>query len=91
MSSGYEMENSHYLTQSSHEDFDRFCSLDVLGLKGNSQGDQEAVSREFKKQLQCRTGGWYETGFMWKVGHPPLDNNRAASLARLSNLLNKLK
>ena len=28
---------------------------------------------------------------MRKVGHPPLDNNRAASLRRLSNLLKKLK
>ena len=28
---------------------------------------------------------------MWKVGHPPLNNNKAASLAQLSNLLSKLK
>ena len=91
MSPGYEMENSLYLTQSSHEDYDRLCSLNVLGLEDNPQGDQEAVYREFKEQLKRSTEGWYETGLMWKVGHPPLNNNKAASLARLSNLLSKLK
>ena len=91
MSPGYEMENSLYLTQSSHDDYDRICSLNVLGLEDNPQGDQEAVYREFKGQLQGSIEGWYETGLMWKIGHPPLTNNRAAILARLSNLLNKLK
>ena len=42
MSPGYEMENSLYLTQPSHEDYDRLCSLDVLGL--------EETHRETKKQ-----------------------------------------
>ena len=63
----------------------------MLGLEDNPQGDQEAVYREFKEQLKRGTEGWYETGLMWKVGHPPLNNNKAASLARLSNLLSKLK
>ena len=91
MSPGYEMENSLYLTQSSHEDYDRLCSLEVLRLEDNPQGDQEAVYRKFKEQLKRSTEGWYETGLMWKIGHPPLNNNKAASLARLSNLLSKLK
>ena len=35
--------------------------------------------------------GWYETGLIWKAGHPPLKDNKASSLARLTNLLGKLQ
>lgn len=35
--------------------------------------------------------GWYETGLLWKAGHPPLPNNRNGSLCCLANLVKKLE
>ena len=49
----------------------------------------EMIYNEFKEQL-VRKGSYYETGLLWKVGHPKLLSNKQGSLARLSNLLRTL-
>ena len=84
---------SVYLTRnkSASEDYEQLCRLDVLGISDYPGGDQNLVYEEFKKQLiQCNDRR-YETGLLWKPGHPPLPFNKQGSLARLSSLLRKLK
>lgn len=67
--------SSVYLTRSSSTDYEQLCSLDVLGLEDKLEGDQQAVYSEFQEQLVRHPEGWYETGLLWKAGHPPLPNN----------------
>ena len=80
-----------YLTRSSSTDYEELCSLDVLGLEDKPAGDQQAVYSEFQEQLVRHPEGWYETGLLWKVGHPPLPNNRNGSIRLLANLVKKLE
>ena len=92
MSPGQEVDLSNmFLTQTSVADYEDLCRLDVLGLEDTSTGDQGAVYSEFKEQLKRSPEGWYETGLPWKGNHPPLPNNEAGSLRRLSNLVRKLE
>lgn len=92
MSPGAETDlSSVYLTRSSSTDYEQLCSLDVLGLEDKPEGDQQAVYSEFQEQLVRHPEGWYETGLLWKAGHPPLPNNRNGSLCRLTNLVKKLE
>ena len=51
MSPGIEADGKAYLTNSSVYDYDRLCSLDVLGLRDTTEGDQAVVHQEFKEQL----------------------------------------
>ena len=80
-----------YLTRSTSEDYDRLCRLDVLGIEHSPAGDQQSVYEDFKDQLSRSEEGWYETGLLWKVGHPPLPTNKKGSLGRLLTLLRRLK
>ena len=79
------------LTRSSSSDYEQLCSLDVLGLEDRPAGDQQVVYSEFQEQLVRHPEGWYETGLLWKAGHPSLPNNQKGSLVRLSNLVKKLQ
>ena len=83
--------SSVYLTRSSSSDYEQLCSLDVQGLEDRPASDQQVVYSKFQEQLVRHPEGWYETGLLWKAGHPPLPNNRKGSLARLSNLVKKLQ
>ena len=76
-------------TKSSPADYDRLCSLDVLGI--DETDDQREVFQEFRSQLTRKPDGHYETGLLWKVGHPPLPNNKAGSMGRLKNLVKRLE
>eukprot|EP00794_Sanderia_malayensis_P006399 gene6399-7133_t len=40
-----------YATQSTAENYDRLCRLDVLGVEDFPPGDQQVVSEDFKDQL----------------------------------------
>jgi len=83
--------SSVYLARSSSADYEQLCSLDVLGIEDKPAGDQQAVYSEFQEQLVRHSEGWYETGLLWKAGHPPLPNNRNGSLCRLANRVKKLE
>ena len=72
--------SSVYLTRSSSSDYEQLCSLDVLGLEDRPAGDQQVVYSEFQEQLVRHPEGWYETGLLWKAGHPSLPNNQKGSL-----------
>ena len=92
MSPGPEIDHTNMLlTQTSHEDYAELCRLDVLGLEDTPEHDQQAVYAEFREQLVRDREGWYETSLPWKGNHPPLPNNKAGSLRRLTNLQNRLR
>ena len=48
MSPGAEVESNMYLTQSSNQDYDRLCRLDILGLEDRPGGEQNVVYQEFR-------------------------------------------
>ena len=92
MSPGTEIDHTNVLlTQTSQVDYEELCKLDVLGLEDTPEHDQRAVFAEFREQLARPPEGWYETSLPWKGNHPPLPNNKAVSLRRLSNLQNRLR
>ena len=82
--------SSVYLTRCSSTDYEELCSLDVSSLEDKPAGDQQAVYSEFQEQLVRHPEGWYETGLLWKAGHPALPNNRNGSLRRLANFVKKV-
>lgn len=60
-----------FLAVDAIHDYERLCSLDVLGLADSPAGDQQEVYREFREQLSRNTEErWYETGLPWKGDHP---------------------
>ncbi len=92
MGPGYEFEsNVVLLTQTSHNEYEELCRLDVLGLEDTPQHDQSVVFDEFKEQLTRSPEGWYETALPWKPNHPHLPNNERNSLKRLGSLTRKLQ
>ena len=49
MSPGYESKlDNVYLTRNSSADYEQLCSLDILGLSDNPEGDQQPVHEDFK-------------------------------------------
>ena len=91
MSPGHELEYRKFLfaRSSSGEDYERLCSLDVLGLE--SRSEQNPVHQEFKDQLERSPEGWYQTGLIWKAGIPDLPSNESGSKARLKKLVQRLE
>ena len=92
MSPGEDIESERFFfAKSSIVDYEKLCSLDVLGLKVSDDENQSSIFEEFKDQLERKPEGFYETGLMWKSGETVLPNNRMGSLARLGKLVQKLE
>ena len=80
---------SHLLLKTSaFNNFEKLCSLDVLGISEKEDINKELVLNQFKSQL-FEKEGFYETGLIWKEGNYKLEKN--GSLGRLNNLLKNLK
>ena len=79
------------LAQTSRIEYEELCRQDVLGLEDKVANDQSGVYDEFKEQLVRHDEGWYETGLPWRGNHPPLPNNKSASIRRLQGLVRKLE
>ena len=92
MSPGHESNLTHLLfSNTSAQDYEKLCSLDVLGIEENHNFKDTEILDKFKKQLKQSDEGWYETGLIWKTDHPVLTNNKSNSLGRLNNVLKHLK
>ena len=91
MSPGHELKYRKFLfaRSSRSEDYERLCSLDVLGLE--SRSEQNLVHQEFKDQLERSPEGWYQTGLIWKAVIPDLPSNESGSKARLKKLVQRLE
>ena len=61
-------------------DYDRLCSLDVLGLEDHRQGGDNSIYNEFREQLKQDSKGHYETGHLSKVNCPYIQDNKSGSL-----------
>lgn len=80
-----------FLSVDAESDYEKLCTLDVLGLADSPAGDLLEVYKEFREQLtRDPEKGWYETGQPWKGDHPPLSTNKEGSLRRLHTQLSKL-
>ena len=92
MSLVHESNLSHLLfSNTSAQDYEKLCSLDVLGIEENHSLKDTEILNTFKKQLKQSDEGWYETGLILKTDHPVLTNKKSNSLGRLNNLLKHLK
>ena len=78
-------------TQSTSNNYEQLCALDVLGLADTHENDQQAVYTEFTEQLDRDEAGWYQTSLPWKRNHPTLPTNEASSKRRLEQIIRKLK
>ncbi|CAB4027146.1 Hypothetical predicted protein [Paramuricea clavata] len=82
-----------FLAVNTTTDYDRLCTLDVLGLKDSPPPeDQGEVYKEFREQLTRHlVEGWCEINLTWKGNHPPLPSNRSGSLTGMKSQINKLR
>ena len=72
------------------QDYQKLCDLDVIDLNTQLK-EEETIYQDFKDQLTKSQEKWYETGLLWKPGVDSLPNNKARSLARLSELIQRLE
>ena len=71
-------------------DYDRLCSLDVLGVEDRGPNDQLQVYEDFKENIVKRDDWRYEVSVPWVTGSELSGNNEQASRARLANVERKL-
>ena len=77
-------------SQTSIHDYEKLCSLDCLRVSEKQDKPGDYVHEKFREQLGRGSGGYYETGLIWKENHLPLRNNEKSSLGRLNNLIRNL-
>ncbi|XP_070550016.1 uncharacterized protein [Ptychodera flava] len=80
-----------FFLRSSQEEFEKLCSLDVLGIKDIDIKESAAIHEEFKKQLTRAESGYYETKLPWKEDHIPLPTNKSLCTARLYSTTKRLE
>ncbi|XP_070537520.1 uncharacterized protein [Ptychodera flava] len=80
-----------FFLRSSQEEFEKLCSLDVLGIKDADIKESAAIHEEFKKQLTRAESGYYETKLPWKEDHVPLPTNKSLCTARLYSTTKRLE
>ena len=71
-------------------DYERLCSLDVLGVEDRGQDDQLQVYEDFKENIVRREDGRYEVHVPWIPGSKLSGTNEQASRGRLANVERKL-
>ena len=83
---------SHLLfSNTSAQDYEKLCSLDVMGIEENRSLKDTEFLDKFKKQLKQSDEGWYVDDLARKTDHPVLTNNKNNSLGRLNSLFRHLK
>ena len=80
-----------FLAKSGEKDFEKFCSLDVLGLIDNVDKSNIEFHADFKEQLQLKEDGFYETRLPWKPNQPDLPSNKEIVISRLKATTKKLE
>ena len=74
-----------FLLKTGPEEFEKLCSLDVLGLSDAETKTNAMVHEDFLQQLDKTPSGYYETKLPWKEEHISLPSNRNLSSARLNS------
>ncbi|XP_068756557.1 uncharacterized protein [Montipora capricornis] len=80
-----------FLLTTGQEEFEKLCSLDVLGLRDTRSTKNKNIHEDFLQQLNKTQGGFYETRLPWKEDHVPLLTNKKLSVARLNSTIRKLE
>ena len=57
-------------------DYEKLCSIDVLGLETSEGISDSSVYSEFREQLKQIEHGYYETGLLRKTNAPELPDNK---------------
>ena len=70
----------HYFVNDERSEFQKLCSLDVLGLEDVMQ-PEEFNHQTFKDHIKYCEKGYYETALPWKPDHPPLPCNKQLTKA----------
>ena len=72
----------HYFVNDERSEFQKLCSLDVLGLEDVMQ-PEEFNHQTFRDHIKYCERGYCETALPWKPDHPPLLCNKQLTKARL--------
>ena len=81
--------NKSFLLNSVQDEFDRLCSLDVLGICEPTRENE--FHEEFSETIQQNQSGFYEVKLPWKQDHPTLPENKELTVARLHGLRRSLE
>ena len=65
-----------FLLRTGQEEFEKLCSLDVLGLADKEARGELKLHEDFIQQLNKTPAGYYETKLPWKEDHVPLTANK---------------
>ena len=80
-----------FLLKTGQEEFEKLCSLDVLGLADTGTKRETEIHEDFIQQLNKTPAGYYETKLPWKEDHVPLTTNKSLSASRLISTTRKLE
>lgn len=83
-------EEKGFFLNSSQSEFERLCSVDVLGLVEPPENESK-FHEDFSEHLHQTEGGFYETQLPWKPDHPKLPVNRELTAARLRSTTRRLE
>lgn len=89
MSDSHSVEKEFFLN-SSQSEFERLCSLDVLGLV-DSPTPNTSFHEDFTEHLQFTPDGYYETRLPWKADHGVIPSNKELAMARLRGTTKRLE
>ena len=78
------------LMNSTKDEFEQMCSLEVLGLSDEVRKGEE-FHENFKRNLKRLDDGTYSTRLPWKLDHCKLPTNKDLSLGRLRSTTRKLE
>ena len=80
-----------FLMKTGQDEFEKLCSLDVLGLADKAARGESKLHEDFIQQLNKTPAGYYETKLLWKEDHVPLPVNKNLSVAQLVSTTRRLE
>jgi hypothetical protein len=81
-----------HFTMTGQQEFEKLCSLDVLGLKESSAPTETLFDHEtFKQQIVMGNNGKYHTSLAWRAEQVDLPDNKTLSYGRLISTTKKLQ
>ena len=80
-----------FLTLTPQNEFERMCSLEVLGLGDTDSVPGEEFHEHFQEQLKMLDDGTYSTRLPWKKDLFQLPSNKKLAIARLHSTTKRLE
>ena len=79
-----------FFVRSSQSEFEKLCSLEVLGPTDQSDMNSE-LHEDFTEHIRKTEDSYYETRLSWKHDHLPLRSNKELATARLCSTTRRLE